>query len=244
MRRHIPNIFTLGNLLCGILAVILFVKNEFELSIYLIGVAALLDFFDGFVARALKVSGEMGKQLDSLADMVSFGVAPAVGLSFLLKRELCAFDTFLHVICDPWVSYIPLAIALFSALRLAKFNIDTRQSDRFIGLPTPANSILILSLIWGIDHGNLYLGSNETVITVLTIVFTAFSCWALVAELPLLALKFKNFGWADNKPRYLLILASIIIFPFTGISGLSIVVLLYLLISIIDNRIHRYEIPR
>lgn len=243
MRKHIPNAITLGNMLCGILAILLFTQFEFEWSIYLIGIAALLDFADGFVARMLKVSGDMGKQLDSLADVVSFGLAPAVGLSYALKREICSFDLGM-AFCDPWITYVPLAIALFSAYRLAKFNIDTRQTDKFIGLPTPANSILILSLVWGIDHGTIDLAGVHDYLEIIIVLFTIFSSWALIAELPLLALKFKNFGWADNKPRYLLILSAIVIFALSGITGLSLVVLLYLIISIIDNRIHRHEISR
>ncbi|WP_170266481.1 CDP-alcohol phosphatidyltransferase family protein [Phaeocystidibacter luteus] len=248
MKKHIPNLFTLGNMLCGMLAILSFVEGAYLLGIILVGLAAFLDFFDGFVARLLGVSGDLGKQLDSLADVVSFGVAPAIAL--MLTIQLNPFECGSKSASEPlWCysgpaiwTYIPLLIGLFSAYRLAKFNVDTRQSDRFIGLPTPANSILILSVVYTLEEGLLDFGFNTIFIGVC--VLTVISCFLLVSEIPLLALKFKNFKWKGNQARYLLILGSIIIFALSGIPGLAIVVLLYLLISIIDNRIHRHEVSR
>lgn len=244
MKALIPHLFTLGNLLLGILAIINFMRGDYETAIWMIGGAAFLDFFDGFVARALGVSGELGKQLDSLADLVSFGVAPALGLYTAYQAAwLNGFSNLeLISIHEPWWHYLTLFIALFSAFRLAKFNIDTRQSDRFIGLPTPANSILILSIVWGMQTDQIHIPDEYLDVFILGL--TAISCVMLVAELPLLALKFKHFKWAGNQARYLLILGSIGIFIGLGITGLSLVVLLYLFISIIDNRIHRHEVSR
>lgn len=221
-------------------------------GIILVGIAAFLDFFDGFVARALGVSGELGKQLDSLADVVSFGVAPAVGLMSAYGAIICGFldqpgfaDGVLRCsFGQPLEVYIPLAIALFSALRLAKFNIDTRQTDRFIGLPTPANSMLILSVVWALTQEEFPFEFGYMQLTIFISLLTAISCYLLVAEMPLLALKFKTFGWKGNEARFILILGSIGIILWLGVSGLAIVVLLYLLISIIDNRIHRHEVSR
>lgn len=248
MKSLIPHFFTLGNMLLGILATMAFVEHEYELGIVYLAGAMLLDFFDGFVARALGVSGELGKQLDSLADVVSFGVAPSIALFSLMNfaaidlRYDEAFDLGLICFSTPWWMYAPLLIALFSAFRLAKFNIDTRQSDSFIGLPTPANAMLILGLVYSIATEQLQIPFAYLKWGML--VFVALSCFLLVAELPLLALKFKNFKWKGNEPRFILILSSIGIIAWMGILGLSIVVLLYLFISIIDNRIHRHEVPR
>lgn len=243
MKKHIPNLLTLGNMLCGMMAILLFISSptEFELAVILIGIAAVLDFFDGFVARWLGVSGEMGKQLDSLADVVSFGVAPAFGLAMNMNVVIDGAwsDTFYLLL-----TLAPLSIALFSALRLAKFNIDTRQTDQFIGLPTPANTIMVLSITWAIREGDISLDALGDYSFVPVVLFIAFSSLMLIAELPLIALKFKSFNWRGNEARYATILLGITIFAITGISGLSLVVLLYLLISFIDYRIHRHEVSR
>ncbi len=241
MKKQIPNLFTLGNLLCGTLAILSFTQGDYKSGVLLIGGSAFLDFFDGFAARMLKVSGEFGKQLDSLADLVSFGVAPSIGFMYavgnFVQGEKSAWDW------PIWI-YAPLLIALFSAYRLAKFNIDTRQTDKFIGLPTPSNAMLILSVVWAIDTTQ-----DSPFITLLTSPFfvvslAIVSSLLLISEIRLLALKFRSFGWSGNQSRYILIASAVIIIAVSGISGLSIVVLLYLLISIIDNRIHRHEVPR
>ena len=248
MKKQIPNLFTLGNMLLGIMATMSFLDEEYVLGMIFIGISALLDFFDGFIARALSVSGELGKQLDSLADVVSFGVAPSVALFTILRSSQGSFlslferNNIWEAFLESPTTFIPLLIALFSAYRLAKFNIDTRQTDKFIGLPTPANSILILSIVYSISEGTIQPSPEvlEYGIYVLSVV----SSYLLVAELPLLALKFKHFKWKGNEPRFILIITAIGIFALLGIPGLAIVVLLYLLISIIDNRIHRHEVSR
>lgn len=234
MRKHLPNILTLGNLFCGMLAIRLFFLDTFDWPLYLLGIAALLDFADGLVARSLKVSGELGKQLDSLADVVSFGVAPAIGLSQYFYYEVGLSPE------NGWQNFVivfsPYLIALFSALRLAKFNIDTRQTDRFIGLPTPANTLFIGSLIWALHHRDLDLMLIYDYLIFLVPAISILSSWALVAEWKLLALKFKTWKRKGNEARYMLIGGSLIIFAYGGISGLSIVVLLYLLISFIEHK--------
>ncbi len=172
----IPNIITLLNLLCGCFAILFAFHGSLFLSAYLVGIAAVLDFLDGFVARALKQYSEIGKQLDSLADMVTFGVVPAVVMFHLLDSAFrnfnllslqdfsgSAYDLYSGVeYHSHWYSYLPFAgflIALFSALRLAKFNIDTRQSDSFIGVPTPANAILICAIPLIYNSYNLFPGN-------------------------------------------------------------------------------------
>jgi len=194
-------------------------------SIY-IGVSAIMDFFDGFVARLLHVSGELGKQLDSLADVVSFGVAP--GFIFYSIAGTCFGQGF----CIN--QYTFLFIPVFSAIRLAKFNLDTRQSDSFIGVPTPANAIFIASLpliLNNDSYGITHFIEHRWFLTA----FPILSAYLLVAELPLLALKFKHFKFTGNEARYVLIISCILsalIFKFAGIA-LSIII--YILISVINN---------
>lgn len=231
LKKHIPNAITSANLLCGCLAIMQAMEGNTTQAAMLIGLAALFDFFDGLAARLLHVSGEMGKQLDSLADVVSFGVVPGF-IFFQLSKT--------HFAEPSYYPYISMLIPIFSAIRLAKFNIDTRQTDSFIGLPTPANALFIGSLPF-VLQGSI---TNLSVVIqhpTFLILFPFVSAMLLVAELPLLALKFKHFGWKQNEFRYLLILAcvlSIIIFKFAGVA-LSII--LYIIISVIYNRINKKQ---
>lgn len=240
MLKQIPNALTLANLACGVLAILFATSGDLNTPVYLIGLAAIFDFFDGFAARLLKVSGPLGKELDSLADAVSFGVVPAI---MLIKAvDVYVLGPFPPSTTGEYIMrYSPILIALFSAFRLAKFNIDTRQSERFIGLPTPANTLFIISLIWGIDSGQIFLQEillNPYAILGLSVV----SSYLLIAEIPLLALKFKHYKWKGNELRFSLLITSIPILFIFQFLGLSIIVLLYLVMSMIDNRIHRYEI--
>jgi CDP-diacylglycerol--serine O-phosphatidyltransferase len=224
--KHIPNAITSLNLVCGCLAIISALNGNLTHAAMLIGAAAILDFFDGFAARLLKVSGELGKQLDSLADVVSFGVAP--GFIFYGISGQCFGDGF----CIN--QYLFLLIPVFSALRLAKFNIDTRQSDSFIGVPTPANSIFIGSLPFILQYDTYGLTPIITS-NYFVIIFPIISAYLLVAELPLLALKFKNFSWADNKWRFILIICCILSIAIFKFAGIALSIIIYVLISIINN---------
>jgi CDP-diacylglycerol--serine O-phosphatidyltransferase len=202
-----------------------------EIAAYFIFAAAVFDFFDGFAARWLHAYSAMGKELDSLADVVSFGVAPAFIMYVLLLSaaenqgfpvEICSFG---------WLMAIPaFAIAVFSALRLAKFNIDTRQTDSFIGLPTPANALFICSLAFMSlgSHSLAIITGNIYVLLVITVVFS----YLLVCELPLFSLKFKSFDWKKNQIRYLFIAFSAIILIIFQWAGLSLVILIYIILSI------------
>lgn len=231
MKKHIPNAITSANLLCGCLAIMQALSGNTTQAAMLIGLAALFDFFDGFAARLLKVSGEMGKQLDSLADVVSFGVVP--GFIFFQISQI-------HFGTQSLYPYISMFIPIFSAIRLAKFNIDTRQTNSFIGLPTPANALLIGSLPFVLQ------GSTTTLSSVIQhpiflLLFPFVSAMLLIAELPLLALKFKHFGWKQNEFRYILILTcviSVIIFKFAGV---ALSVILYIIISAIYNSINKQQ---
>jgi CDP-diacylglycerol---serine O-phosphatidyltransferase len=223
--KHLPNTITIGNLLCGCLAILFATQDDTIYAAALMGCAAILDFFDGFAARLLKVSGELGKQLDSLADMVSFGVVPGLIFFSISKGYFGAQSLF---------PYLFLAIVAFSALRLAIFNIDTKQTDHFIGVPTPANAMFIGSLPFILQQQSFGLNSvihNE----VFLITFPLLSAYLLVAQLPLLALKFKHFGIKGNEFRWALIIISalcVIIFKFAGI---AFSIILYIIISLIQH---------
>ena len=190
--KHIPNTITSMNLLCGVLGVICTFNGQLDVAFILMLSAAVCDFCDGLAARALKAYSELGKQLDSLADMVSFGTLPA-----LLLHRLMLVTQGETIWC-----YAPLIIAVFSALRLAKFNIDTRQTSTFIGLPTPANALFWSSLIAG---GGDWLNSLNAGWLLLIMLIALFS-YFLVCEIPMFSLKFKNFSWKSNRIRYIFLL--------------------------------------
>lgn len=244
IKKYIPNTITCGNLLCGCLAIVSAFNGFLLVATYLVGLAAILDFFDGFSARVLNVKSEIGKQLDSLADMVTFGVVPGVVMYFMLLKGLpdnmdgtkaagTDTDLFPH-----WLIYAAFSISIFSALRLAKFNIDERQTNSFIGLPTPANALLICSLPlienfqpqwWGYDV--LQHIHNPWFLLGLTIV----SSYLMVAELPLFSLKFKNFSWSDNKIRFIFIFSILILLIIFKFLALPFIILLYILLSAFNN---------
>ncbi len=228
MKKHIPNALTSFNLLFGCLSIIAsLVNNNLELAAYFIGAAAILDFFDGFIARALKVSSEIGKQLDSLADCISFGVAPGF-IFYGITGTPIDFNHFNAL------AYIPFLIPVFSAIRLAKFNIDTRQSESFIGVPTPANSLFIAAIPFVINQNPFGLGQLFES-TIFLYAFPFISAYLLVAEIPLFALKFKSFAWNQNQLRYVFLLCSLISLFAFGYLGVNISIVLYVLFSIYNN---------
>ena len=246
IKKHIPNAITCGNLLCGCLAIISAFKGNLVESAYLVGIAAVLDFFDGFAARLLNVHSEIGKQLDSLADMVTFGVVPGVIIyTMLLHTSNVPQEGNPFIEQNQWVPFIAFLITIFSALRLAKFNIDTRQTQSFIGLPTPASSILICSLpliqAFQPTIGNFNLNTiieNPWVLLTLTILLS----YLMIAELPLFALKFKSFGWPDNKIRYSFLIISILLMLFFQFIAIPFIIFLYIIFSIINNFANKQKI--
>lgn len=250
IKKHIPNAITCGNLLCGCLAIVFALKGNLVFSAYLVAIAAVLDFFDGFVARLLQVGGELGKQLDSLADMVTFGVVPGVVLyMMILNCSSVSKGGYLFLEQNNWVAYLGFLVSIFSALRLAKFNIDTRQTNSFIGVPTPANSILIcsLALITGSDQLNMAgTGIAEEPFSIIynpysLIGLTVLMSYLLVAELPLFALKFKNFGWEDNKVRYSFLIISLILLILFQFVAIPFIIFLYIGFSVVNNSITKKE---
>ncbi len=251
IKKHIPNAITCGNLFCGCLAIVCAFKGDLVWSAYLVGIAAVLDFFDGFAARLLKVGGEMGKQLDSLADMVTFGVVPGVVMYHLIKfsteyvlKEGVIYSINTSSAISLYLPYFGFLITIFSCLRLAKFNIDTRQTDSFIGVPTPANTILICSLPLIIEfHRNDYQKFNEFLLNPYFLIgLTIVMSYLLIAELPLFALKFKNFGWADNKIRYSFLIISVILLILFQFIAIPFIIFLYIVLSIINNMMNKTKI--
>ena len=233
IKKHIPNTITLGNLACGCLGIIAVFEGEYIKIGVLVLVALALDFADGFVARLLKVASPIGKDLDSLADMVTFGVLPSLVLYTMMVQATCDPNVCTGLISSSYYPYIGILVALFSALRLANFNNDTRQSDQFIGVPTPANAAFIISLP---IIAQLY-PEYSTIIyqpKVLGIISVVLS-YSLVMELPLIALKFKNWSVKGNLFRYILIITSILLIVTLGIRAVPIILVLYIVLSVIQK---------
>ncbi len=247
MKRHIPNIITCCNLVCGCVAVSAAFQHMFTATLLLILLGALFDFFDGMTARALGVSGRMGIELDSLADMVTFGVAPS-SLLYMMFREVRYPEMVYNNFCFMLFPILGFLLAAFSALRLAKFNIDERQHTTFIGMPTPANAIFWAALISSSED---YLCSPMFNAPFL-LAFEILACWLLVCEIPMFSLKFKNKSWEDNKVKYIFLCicaAILLIAGFVGVEngqllrylsrGLAGCIGAYLVISIVTGFGHR-----
>ena len=214
MIRNIPNIITCCNLICGCIATLSGFEHHFTNAFIFILLGALFDFLDGFTARLMKVSGKMGIELDSLADVITFGMAPAA-MVFTLFTRVC----YPEMIYSPfWFAVLPCTaflIPAFSALRLAKFNIDERQHTTFIGLPTPANAIFWASLI---SSSEAFLCSQRFNAPFL-LAFVVLFCWLLVCEVPMFSLKFKSLKWEDNKLRFSYLILSAAILLCAALSG-------------------------
>lgn len=200
VKKHIPNAITCCNLFSGCIACVMAFKGDFHLAMAFIVLGAVFDFFDGMVARLLGVSGPLGVQMDSLADDVTFGLAPATIVFSFMQTKLLYPLYLSNVLCV--LPYVAFLIAVFSAYRLAKFNIDTRQTSTFIGLPTPANALFWSSLIAG---GGDWLNSLNAGWLLLIMLIALFS-YFLVSEIPMFSLKFKNFSWKSNRIRYIFLL--------------------------------------
>ncbi|WP_111670515.1 CDP-diacylglycerol--serine O-phosphatidyltransferase [Algoriphagus litoralis] len=226
IKAQIPNVLTLLNLFFGVVGIVWVLNGDVRSGAYFVLIAAGFDFLDGFVARLLKVQSDIGKELDSLADVVSFGVLPGLILFMLTKG-----------VVDPssYVPYLTLIIPMLSAYRLAKFNLDARQSDRFIGLPTPANALFISTLPYlALDFPILGQWiSNPMVLVILAWIFAIL----LISELPLIAFKFKSLDLSKNIFRYLLIIIGIGMFAWLQLAGIPLVILAYIGLSIIENAI-------
>ena len=227
--RHIPNTVTCCNLLSGCVASVMAFQANYEAAILFIILGAIFDFFDGMLARLLNVSGPLGKELDSLADDITFGFAPSA-IVFSLFKEV-QYPEFMSGIVD-YFPYTAFIIAAFSALRLGKFNIDPRQSSSFIGLPTPANALFWGSLVVG---GHSFLVSDSFNAAYLFILVILMS-YLLVAELPMFSLKFKNLSWRDNKISYIFLLVCIPLLAIFRLGGFAAIILWYILWSLLTRK--------
>lgn len=241
------------NLLCGCLSVAASFDGYPSTAAIFIFAAAAFDFFDGLAARVLKVHSELGKQLDSLADIISFGVAPTIILVMLLRSSLNVYyaSTFLAAGAKT-VQYFPFVLVIFSAMRLAKFNIDTRQYDSFIGVPTPANGIFIASLPLIIQSNNSMLfpglifipGQNILGETIAKLAYTpsvifgysVVMSYLLISEIPLFALKFKTLSWEENKIKFIFLITSLLLFIILNVTAIPLIIILYIVLSLLNNK--------
>lgn len=224
--RHIPNTLTCLNLFSGCIACVMAFHARFEMALLFIVIGATFDFFDGFAARLLHAYSNIGKDLDSLADDISFGIAPAL-IVFSLFKEIHYPEQLAFL--APWLPYSAFLIAVFSALRLAKFNNDTRQTTSFIGLPVPANALFWASLVAGCYP----LASYHPL---LTLVLVCLFSWLLVSEIPMFSLKFKSMSWKENKVSFLFIIISAALLIGLQIAGFAVVIVCYILLSLITQK--------
>lgn len=227
----VPNLITSMNLMSGCVAVTFALDGNIKVAVVLMISAAVFDFFDGFVARLLKVSGELGKQLDSLADSISFGLLPGTIAFFMMKELIEVSQISGAVTCI--LLLVPLFIPVFSALRLAKFNIDTRQQSGFIGLPTPANALLWASLGWMYVSNASVINVSPVLLVVLLTVLIVVMSLLLTANIPMFALKFKNYTFSDNVVRYIFLVLSVVLIALFGMGGISICIVVYILMSLL-----------
>jgi CDP-diacylglycerol--serine O-phosphatidyltransferase len=230
VKKHIPNTITCCNLIAGCIATYYAFQSDYQFALLFIVIGAVFDFFDGMVARLLHVSSPIGKELDSLADDITFGFAPsAIVFSFLSSFHI-------HLLFVPFLAFL---IAAFSALRLAKFNLDERQTLGFIGLPTPANALFWGSLIVSLNCQSWfepYQIPEYWLYVVLVLI--PVSCYLLVSEIPMFALKFKTWGWKGNEVKYVFLLTCIPLLLLLGVSGLAAIIAWYVILSAVANRYH------
>ncbi len=228
-KKSFPNALTCCNLISGAIAVAFAFDGNPHMAFLFIIIGAVFDFFDGFSARMLKVSSPTGKELDSLADDITFGLAPSA-IAFMMLKECDVPQSLAGAqTIYPYTAFI---MAAFSALRLAKFNLDERQTTSFIGLPTPANAIFWGAVACSVNHE--LLSSSAAVYIIILLVFA--SSALLVSEIPMFALKFKNFSWKDNKVKYIFLAVSLALIIMFQIGGLAIAILWYLMLSLLTEK--------
>ncbi len=234
MKKHIPNTITCCNLISGCIATYWALCGVYDTALLFIVIGAVFDFFDGMTARLLHVSSPIGKELDSLADDITFGFAPSAIVFHFLTSHLSPLTSHLSPLTSPlsFLPYIAFVMAAFSALRLAKFNLDERQAMGFIGLPTPANALFWGALIVGSEE---WLASSPYYIYGV-IALMLLSCYLLVSEIPMFALKFKTWGWKGNEIKYIFILSCVPLLLLLGVSGLAAIIAWYIVLSAITTK--------
>jgi CDP-diacylglycerol--serine O-phosphatidyltransferase len=229
LKAFVPNFITLLNLLSGGIAVIFAVKGDLSTAALFVFFGIFFDFFDGFLARKLNVSSEMGLQLDSLADLVTSGLAPALVLVNLIELSILPSQD-----ANCFLPYLGLLVLLCSAYRLAKFNISTEQSQFFIGLPTPANALLIMSLPLVLDYQNSDSYNALILNPFFLVVVTLLSSFLLNAPVKLIALKFKTWNFSENASKYILIIFSLVGLILFKFAGIPLIIIFYIIISLIN----------
>lgn len=238
IKKHIPNTITLLNLLAGLLALIHAFNGNYNEAFSLVCLGIFFDFWDGFFARIWKVQSPIGLQLDSLADMVTSGVVPGL-VMYKMLGDIQENQSQYNLTEDTYymgvVPYLGFLITLASCYRLAKFNVDTRQTDSFIGLPTPANALLIMSIPMIQFHSDY-----EVLVDVLSNPFvlvgiTALSAYLLNAEIPLFSLKVKSFSWEKYKIQVVFLILSVILLAILEFIAIPIIILLYVILSVVNN---------
>ena len=229
MKAFVPNFITLLNLLSGGIAVIFAVKGDLSTAALFVFFGIFFDFFDGFLARKLNVSSEMGLQLDSLADLVTSGLAPALVLVNLIELSILPWQD-----ANCFLPYLGLLVLLCSAYRLAKFNISTEQSQFFIGLPTPANTLLIMSLPLILDYQNSDSYNALILNPFFLVVVTLLSSFLLNAPVKLIALKFKTWNFSENASKYILIIFSLVGLILFKFAGIPLIIIFYIILSLVN----------
>lgn len=229
IKKHVPNTITLLNLFCGCIALVFATRLDFEMAFYLVCLGIFFDFFDGFFARLFNVSGPLGLQLDSLADMVTSGVVPGYIMFYLLSNSQYEISS------NSWIPFLGFIITLGSCYRLAVFNLDTRQTSSFIGLPTPANALFILSLPLVLKFSDslvmLEILTNQWVLLGITL----FSAFILNAEIPLFSLKIKKFNFKDNALQIVFLSLSFVLLVLFQFLAIPLIIIGYVLLSIVNN---------
>lgn len=228
IRKHIPNTITCLSLVSGCIASVMALQGQLWWAAVWIIIAAVFDFMDGFAARLLKAYSPMGKELDSLSDMVSFGVAPGMIVFWMLGQASQPLGEIGH-----YIPYLAFVIPAFSGLRLAKFNIDERQTTSFIGMPVPAHALFWASAGYSLAPLSQ---ANPVAFIVVTVVVAVLMSLLLVSEIPMFSLKIKSVGWKGNERRYILVGCAVIFVAVFGMLGIAGTILLYLLLSIFNGR--------
>ena len=226
--RNIPNSITCCNLISGCIATYNAFLGDIRMALLWIIVGAVFDFFDGMSARLLKVSSPIGKELDSLADDITFGFAPSAIIFYELS--IMEYPSELLML-KPYLPYFAFVMAAYSALRLAKFNLDERQSLGFIGLPTPANALFWGALFVGAQN---FMESTAYMLPVVLLMICV-SCWLLIAEVPMFALKFKQWGWKGNEVKYIFLISCLPLLMIFGITAFSVIIAWYVVLSVVVN---------
>ena len=237
MKKHIPNLLTLGNLFCGTIATIAAVQQNYITAAIFVAIGVFLDFLDGLAARLLKVSGDLGKQLDSLADVVTSGVVPGIIMFGLLSN-----DEIIEVFHENWFGFefrmiqlLGLLLTLGACYRLAKFNIDTRQNDSFIGLPTPAMSLFIISLPLIQEYSNFDMVKDLITNDYFLITITFLLTYLMNSEIHLLSLKFKDFSFRNNVVKLLFLISSVILIILLDYISIPIIIIFYIILSFLSD---------